>query len=203
MLELADTQWKHLSRGLRRSDGDAVSYTDGFGRIGEGTVAGRGVARGAERDVPRPVGPVMAVAPPGARERVRFLVEKLAELGVMELWWLTTRRGEGRPPSPERVGSWRVAALEQRRGAWLMTVAAAPVDVASLPAGTRFADRGGGEPLQLDEAPCVAIGPEGGWAADEVPAGARRVSLSDSMLRVETAAIAAAVRAFPPFTRPL
>ena len=31
----------------------------------------------------------------------RFLVEKLAELGVADLIWLRTRHGEGRPPSPD------------------------------------------------------------------------------------------------------
>ena len=38
----------------------------------------------------------------------------------------------------------------------------------------------------------VAIGPEGGWAPDEIGASMTRVSLGDGVLRTETAAIAVA-----------
>ncbi|MFQ5516012.1 MAG: RsmE family RNA methyltransferase [Acidimicrobiia bacterium] len=39
----------------------------------------------------------------------------------------------------------------------------------------------------------VAIGPEGGWAPGELPPGRRRFSLGPTVLRTETAAVAAAV----------
>jgi RsmE family RNA methyltransferase len=38
----------------------------------------------------------------------------------------------------------------------------------------------------------VAIGPEGGFADDEIPPGVLRVGLGERVLRVETAAIAVA-----------
>jgi 16S rRNA U1498 N3-methylase RsmE len=40
----------------------------------------------------------------------------------------------------------------------------------------------------------VVIGPEGGWAANELPDDAELFDLGDTMLRVETAAIVAAAR---------
>lgn len=81
--------------------------------------------------------------------------------------------------------------MEQSRRAWLMHVAPEPVPVDALPGGTVFADQTGGR-VQFAWAPCVAIGPEGGWAERELPDGAIVARLAGGVLRVETAAIAAA-----------
>ena len=48
--------------------------------------------------------------------------EKLAELGVDELCWVSTRFWQGDPPGPAKARAWAIAALEQSRGAWLMEV---------------------------------------------------------------------------------
>lgn len=185
----------HLRRALRRSDGDPVTYTDGAGSIGDGHLDGDRIIRGSESHVPRPIRPVIAVAAPSQKDRVRFLVEKVAELGTLDLWWIRTRFGEGSPPSADKAHAWSRSALAQSRSAWLMQIGTAPVDIAELPVGTVFADRTGSEGVDIGAAPCVAIGPEGGWAPDEVPDLAPRVSLGPTVLRVETAAMAAAVLA--------
>lgn len=181
----------HLRRALRRSEGDPVTYTNGLGRLGRGTLVGNGVDRGEETEVARPIRAVMAVAPPAHKERVRFVVEKLAELGILELWWLDTEYGEGRVPAADKVEAWCRSALEQSRAAWLMTVRSDLVGIGSLPEGAVFADRSGAA-ADLHAVSCIAIGPEGGWSDDELPKAARTVSLGSSVLRVETAAIAAA-----------
>ena len=63
--------------------------------------------------------------------------------------------------------------------------------VASIGAqGFVRADRGGA-PLRLTS-PFVAIGPEGGWSDDERRSWPGSVALADTVLRAETAAIAAA-----------
>ena len=183
----------HLRRALRRSDGDPLTYTDGTGVVGEGRLEGDLVVRGTERTVARPSRPVIAVAAPSNKDRARFLVEKLAELGTLELWWIRTRFGEGRPPSADKARAWSRSALEQSQSAWLMHVGEDPVDIASLPEPTVFADTAGSTTVDLGSAACVAIGPEGGWSDEEVPAAAPRVSLGPAILRVETAAIAVAV----------
>jgi RsmE family RNA methyltransferase len=41
----------------------------------------------------------------------------------------------------------------------------------------------------------IAIGPEGGWSTAELAESGGQVSLGSTVLRVETAALAAAVRA--------
>ena len=185
----------HLTRALRRVDGDEVSYTDGRGRLGRGTYAAGSVLRGAEHDVERRALPVIAVPPPADKDRARIVVEKLAELGVTELWWLKTEFGEGRPPAAPKSIAWCRGALEQSRSAWLMTVSDVMVPISNLPSGSVFADQTGARPASLTHVPCVAIGPEGGWAPGEIPTPAEVVALADGVLRVETAAIAAAVLA--------
>lgn len=191
-IPLTDGSVRHLRKSLRRSDGDALSYTDGSGRIGQGHLDGSSVVRGEETAVPQSRLPVIAVAPPANKDRARFLVEKLAELGTPELWWLATAFGEGRVPPEEKVESWCRSALEQSRSAWVMTVSTRMVGPDELPPMTVFADQSGAA-IDLGTAPCVAIGPEGGWAPGEIPAGAPVCSFGPSVLRVETAAVAAAV----------
>ncbi|HSJ27852.1 MAG TPA: 16S rRNA (uracil(1498)-N(3))-methyltransferase [Acidimicrobiia bacterium] len=192
ILPLDDPAHRHLRRVLRRADGDPVSYTDGTGTVGEGTLRGAAVVRGSEQAEPRRRALSMAVAPPSHKDRVRFLVEKLAELGVAELRWLATRFGEGRPPDPAKVHTWCRSALEQSRSAWLMSVDPEPVAIGDLPGGTVFADIAGVHPSQLQGVTWVAVGPEGGWATGELPADARTVSFGREVLRVETAAMVAA-----------
>lgn len=192
IIPLDDSARHHLRKALRRSDGDPVTYTDGLGRRGEGALADDGVVRGEEAEVARPIRPVIAVAPPADKDRVRFVVEKLAELGTLELWWLETRYGEGRVPAASKVEAWCRAALEQSRAAWLTTVRSNLVAIGDLPEGTVFADQSGAA-ANLARVPCIAVGPEGGWSPDELPETAQTVSLGATVLRVETAAIASAV----------
>jgi 16S rRNA (uracil1498-N3)-methyltransferase len=190
-IDLVDEQRHHLTRVLRRPAGTPVTYTDGAGTVGEGSFDGAVVIRGPERAVAAPLALTMAVAVPHAADRARMIVEKLQELGVARLIWLRTRYGQGRPPRGEKARRWAVAALEQSRGAHLMIVeGSCGFDGLSRP--LVVADSGGGDPA-LRPPLTVAIGPEGGWAAGEIPDDAALLGLGDTVLRTETAAIAAAV----------
>lgn len=190
-LALRAGQSHHLSRVLRVAPGDPISYTDGKGTLGVGTLLREGsVARSDERSAARPPALDMAVAPPAAKDRVRFVVEKLAELGVSRLLWLRTDHGANRVPAPERASAWAQSALEQSRGAWLMEVGGSLVDWTDLDAPVTACDPGAGDAVPRPRT--VAIGPEGGWAEGEIPAQVSRWGLSSNVLRVETAAIVAA-----------
>lgn len=191
-IDLSPDQVHHLSRVLRVPTGAAVTYTDGSGTVGDGVFSGEVIERGDERRV-EPLRPVtLAVAPPDSKDRVRFLVEKVAEIGVSRLRWLRTVHGQGRPPRSDRVRNWVVSALEQSRGAWLMDVDATPIRLGELAEPLLVADPGG-PPLAGVEGPVtIAIGPEGGWAPDEIPESTRRVDLGATVLRVETAAVVSA-----------
>lgn len=194
-ISLEEGQVLHISKVLRRADGSALTYTDGRGTIGTGTLHGNAVERGAEQVVgpPRPL--AIAVAPPRSSDRARWIVEKLQEFDVDALIWLRTENGQARPPKPDKSNKWAIGALEQSRGARLMHIE----DVGGFDSLLRpliVADRAGVSVATAieDGGPiCIAIGPEGGWAPGEIPEDAPVMSLADTVLRIESAAIAAAV----------
>jgi 16S rRNA U1498 N3-methylase RsmE len=134
----------------------------------------------------------VAVAAPENKDRQRFLVEKLAEVGVEQLLWLETRHGKNRITSPAKVFSWVLAATEQSRGAWLMEVSADVVSMGDLAPGWVACHPGGDTAVPATNT--VVIGPEGGFGEDELPADARLWDLGPTVLRVETAALVAVAK---------
>ena len=209
-LALDDQVLHHLEKVLRRTSG-AVTYTDGLGTVGSGRFESGRLRRGDERLQPASIPQVtVAVAPPQRTERVRYLVEKLAELGVARIRWVRTARTVGRPPPAAKAAAWALGALEQSRGAHLLDVEGTFDPVSSVSSGTAglvegggvvYADAGGG-PVEmgwihdvhgsLRDHLTVVIGPEGGLADDEIPPQATRLGLGDRILRTETAAVVAA-----------
>lgn len=196
LLALSAGQVHHLEKVLRRQAGDAVSYTDGAGVIGTGRLAAGRIERGDEALVESWPEVEVAVAPPDSRSRARFIVEKLAELGVRRLIWVRTRHSEGRPPPETKARAWATAALEQSRGAWGMDLAELRLDELDeerlvvthpAPAAEKTPDAPPAGP------PIILIGPEGGLDDAEMPDRAARMWLGPSILRVETAAVAATV----------
>lgn len=189
---LSPVQWRHLTKVLRKHRGDTVTYTDGLGTRGLGTLSGQAVVRGEEVETPRPSDLTVAVAPPANKDRQRFLVEKLAELGVARLVWLETSHGKDRVASSGKVFGWVLAALEQSQGAWLMEVSQELVGIADLEGAVVVCHPGGAsDPGSPD---VVVVGPEGGFAEDEIPEGSVTWDLGPTILRVETAAIVATAR---------
>ena len=180
---LDQDQRHHLQKVLRYQAGSPLSYTDGRGLLGTGIWNGIELVRGDERMAAPRRSVTVAVAPPKAKDRQRLIVEKLGELGISRLVWLSTRFGQVAPPARARCRAWAVGALEQSRSAFLMEVATGSLD--DLP-GIVLADASGGE-LEAN-VDTLGIGPEGGWHPDEL-AGHQTASLSDQVLRTETAAI--------------
>ncbi len=191
-LDLSVVQWRHLTKVLRMKSGQEVSYTDGLGRVGSGVLVQQGIERGDEMTVERTTGITVAVAPPANKDRQRFLVEKLAELGVSRLIWLETRHGKNRVASASKVFSWVLSAVEQSRGAFLMETSDELVRLTDLEGKVCVCRPGGdAEPGECD---VIAIGPEGGFAEDEIPQDANLWDLGPTVLRVETAAVVAVAR---------
>ncbi len=192
LLPLSIVQWRHVSKVLRLQQGDTVTYTDGLGTAGSGSLESQAIRRGQEHRVARPSEITVVVAPPANKDRQRYLVEKLTELGVARLQWLETEHGKNRPVAAPKVFSWVVAALEQSRGAWLMETPDGMVRWEDLTPHVVVCDRHGAD--GLPEARTVVVGPEGGWGDDEIPAGVERWNLGPTVLRTETAAVVAVSR---------
>lgn len=191
-LNLSVVQSRHLNKVLRLSNGDKVTYTDGLGTVGKGVLGQHVVERGDEEQVDRPTDLSVVVAPPSNKDRQRFLVEKLAELGVERLLWLDSRHGKNRVASAAKVFSWVLAATEQSRGAWLMEVAPDMVKVEDLEPGWVVCQPGGDR--SIPNTKTVVIGPEGGFGDDELPDDTHRWDLGATILRVETAALVAVAK---------
>lgn len=209
---LAGDEARHLARVLRAKPGDTVTLFDGRGGAWTARVAAVGRDR-VDLDVgdalppnppPRAAVTIAVALPKGDRQK--WLVEKLAELGVESLVPLTTTRGvaEATEAARARLERGVIEACKQCGRDTLMTIhapASLADAIASAGAETTvlLADPAG---PPLDEPPAgatlVLVGPEGGFTPEEIDAattrGARRVSLGRHVLRIETAAIAAAAR---------
>ena len=152
-------------------------------------------------------GPTLVFAPI-RRNRLEWLIEKAVELGAAALLPVLTRRTVVRLEKADRLTAIAIEAAEQCERLTVPPIAA-PVALPqwlslrppSFPL-LHAAERGGGEPIlaaaRRHPAAEILIGPEGGFADDELallradPATVT-VSLGQLILRAETAALHALV----------
>jgi 16S rRNA (uracil1498-N3)-methyltransferase len=198
--------------GVRRlSEGDTVRLTNGAGAVGFGAIRSLGkramvVALRAVERVPAP--PRLEVlAPVADRDRMLWLAEKCAELGITVWQPVIFSRSRSVAPRGEgeafmaKVRARMAGALEQSGGGWLPEVRrelSLEGAVAAVSAQTRYVlDRAGGrlDPAEARGGAAVIVGPEGGIDPDEHEllnrSAWRRVALAPTTLRFETAGIAA------------
>lgn len=207
----------HARNVLRVRAGELVRLFDGRGRLADATVesVGRdGVSVTVERiervcDVDGPLPVTLAVAMPKAA-RQDILVEKCIELGVRAIQPVITQRSVVRP-KPGRVEHWRrvsIAAAKQSGRAFLPDIGE-PVGFDGLLTSVESSDLVVFGSTSLESRPLldclpsqtrnvdvlIVIGPEGGLTAEEeqtlTSRNALAVNLGRSVLRTETAAIAA------------
>ncbi len=201
----------HHMHVRRLAAGQRVGVVNGTGGAGGGTLLRLGrfdaeVALDEARWVPRPQAAHLIV-PIADRERMLWLAEKGTELSATS-WrpaaWQRSRsvspRGEG-PRFHDKVRARMVAALEQSAGTWLPEIlpdSAIADALAAAEHGTRLWLDRDGEPLLAAIGPSpvtIVVGPEGGVEDGErnelARCGFRGVSLGESILRFETAGVAA------------
>lgn len=189
---LTDGQLHHLKKVFRLQNGSIVTYTDGDGSHGRGVLEGEGVARAAEHRRHRSRTLTVAAAPPASRDRQRFLVEKLAELGVASLRWLKSAQQSRPPPGAEKARAWAIGALQQSGGAFLMAVVE-PTPVEAISGPVAIADPAGNWAIaSWSGFLTLVVGPAGGLTEGEVEMSEVRLRLSDQVLRTETAAVVGA-----------
>lgn len=208
-VRLDDAEAHHLLHVARVSPGDQVVLFDGTGHefLAEVTRCQRSAVELSiieRRKVCRELSYELTVGVPLPKgDRVRYLVEKLTELGVTRLTPLTTERSEPpRPSEARKLARYVVEASKQCGRNVLMQVAptcpwATWIEAS---AGLRLVAHPGGAPLsglacQQQAATVLGFGPEGGLTAAEVDAaeaaGWVQVDLGPRILRIETAAVAA------------
>ncbi|MFM9996138.1 MAG: RsmE family RNA methyltransferase [Phycisphaerales bacterium] len=204
---------RHAVRVKRLGVGDAAQVLDGRGHVADARI--EGVARSpadGHWEVRLSLGGVTAVEPVRPRIEVWSAVPKGARLGELidavsqvgaALWRpLETRHGIAEPGGTkmDRVRRIAVEASKQCERAWAMEVAdPARFDDAlrDAPPDSIILADAGGEPYRPSGAASqrLLIGPEGGWAGDELDrarsVGVRIARFGPHVMRIETAAVVA------------
>lgn len=214
-VQLGPDESKHAVRVLRLSAGDAVTLFDGQGLVAEGTIspvtgsrdAVCVVVTDARRMASLQPELTLAVALPKG-SRVDDMVEQLSQMGVDRVIPLRTRRSvvDARDTKLDRLARAAIESAKQCGRAHVMKIdATLDFDRAlSQPAQTRLIAAPGRDTidekftddLRRTTGVLVLIGPEGGWDDAELvaadAAGFARWSLGPHVMRIETAAVAAA-----------
>lgn len=218
-LELAGEDRAHLGRVLRLRPGETVSASDGrggwrlarwrgAGGSGPGLASGGGGLASGGGGLVEAAGPVEWSAPPEPPitvalavlkgDRMDWAVQKLTEVGVDRVVPMVTDRavvrwdGERRRLGAARLRAVARAAAMQSRRLWLPEVDEVKTFAEVVAGGegrAALADPGGGPPAL--SRPVVLIGPEGGWSEAERWCGLPATGLGPTVLRAETAAVAA------------
>jgi 16S rRNA (uracil1498-N3)-methyltransferase len=189
----------HLLKVLRVKSTDQITVSDGVGSWITATISKDGDVRATSElhVVERPKWALSIAFAPVKGEKPELIVQKLTELGIDEIIPLAptarsvvrwdTAKAEKQTGRLQRVAN--EAAMQSRR-VWLPVVQ--PVtQLADLVLRTdvAFAEPGGVEVSAVHRT--IVVGPEGGFTPDELGDSVGCVSLGESVLRAETAAIVA------------
>jgi 16S rRNA (uracil1498-N3)-methyltransferase len=216
--ELTDEDRHHLSSVLRLTDGETIGLSDGRGRFrlatvhrqrADATTTSRRGARsqaielectGAIAETPAPSHPITVAMALIKGERSEWAVQKCTELGVDRLVLLRTERtvvrtdGRDAEHRLERLRRIATEAASQSRRTRHLEITG-PVTIEELVANKGDASllvaEPGGRELAIGDQ-LVAIGPEGGFTEGELARADDLVGLGDTVLRAETAVVAAA-----------
>ncbi|HZW10229.1 MAG TPA: RsmE family RNA methyltransferase [Phycisphaerales bacterium] len=210
--EIDGPEAHHAVRVKRLGEGDTVELINGRGWRGLGVVreirkTGKGewvlaaeVRQASQEAPPSPGVHVLAPAPKG--ERLDEMIDQLSQVGAASWAPLMTARTVVSPREGKLIRAERIAAeaAKQCGRLWTMEIGPpAPFAQALARQGTRLvlADASGGPFVHLGDTDItLLVGPEGGFADDEVrrarDAGACVCGFGRHVMRVETAAPVAA-----------
>jgi 16S rRNA (uracil1498-N3)-methyltransferase len=193
---LDDHDRHHLAKALRLRAGDALTLSDGAGRWRAARFGPEVEPDGEVVVVPAPQPAITVGLAPVKGQRPEWAVQKLTELGVDAIWLLVAdrsvvrwegERGAGHADRLARVV--REAAMQSRRCHLPEVRVGLTIAQATADRAVALADPGGPPPTL--SRPVVLVGPEGGWSDAERAAAPARVGLGPTILRAETAAVAA------------
>ncbi|MEM9328201.1 MAG: RsmE family RNA methyltransferase [Bacteroidota bacterium] len=205
---LGDEEFQHCVHVLRHKVGDHLVLTNGKGMLATAKI--KAISKKMldfeiteVRNAPQKAYQThLFIGPTKQMERMEWMVEKVAELGVDHVTFLLTQNAERRKLRLDRLRKKAISALKQSKGAYLLT----------LHDQREFEDCFEGDDKKViayvdDQLPHITaavprltdislfIGPEGDFTEEEVKfakdRGAHCVGLGPSVLRTETAGIVA------------
>ena len=201
---------RHLIRVLRKSEGDAVYFTDGIGLHLQGRikVADQKACQliiEERHTIPKPLSSLhLLVAPTKSPDRIEWSLEKCTEMGVSEFTPLLTTRTERVRLKPGRLEKITISAMKQS-GQYYLPKVCEPLDFedaiseAASFEGQKFiahCEEDAKKELSdslLPGSAMILIGPEGDFSPAEIELaksnGFVPVSLGPNRLRTETAAL--------------
>ena len=210
--QLPEDESLHITRVLRLKKEDSITITDGKGFFYSATItdirAGHcqvSVTKRWSQKTPRNYMVHIAVAPTKNADRMEWFVEKATEIGIDTITCLRCRHSERNGIKLQRLYKTAISAIKQSQQAFLpqineMTEFHEFISshrkgykmIAHYPDGCKQLIK---DIYTPDSDALIMIGPEGGFSPDELnaalAAGFVPVSLGDSRLRTETAALAA------------
>ncbi len=209
---LTEEESKHCTRVLRLQQGDTVYLIDGVGGLYTAIIQDANNKKCQLQVIDKqieygklPYYSHIAVAPTKNMDRMEWFVEKAVEIGVSEITFLLCEHSERRNLRLDRLEKIAVSAMKQSQKGYLpllhdMTPFHKFVHK-SIPESTFIAHLEDDVTQSIKsyykpgQQHCVLIGPEGDFSATEIKnayeVGIRPVTLGQSRLRTETAALVA------------
>jgi len=204
---------RHIVKVLRKKEGDLLNITNGKGYVFKAkiTVADPRQCTAQVQDSKKSIPPRsdlhLAVAPTKKLDRFQWFLEKATEIGVTEVTPILCQRSERKKLSTDRLQRVMQEAMKQSLRTYLPRLNdPVPFDdfLGREHPGLRFiAHCEKDEKVDLkrrvaaDKDVLILIGPEGDFTRSEIDAAYERgflpVSLGESRLRTETAALVACV----------
>ncbi|MBK8700012.1 MAG: 16S rRNA (uracil(1498)-N(3))-methyltransferase [Saprospiraceae bacterium] len=210
---LTDEEHHHCTHVLRFKTGDDIFVTNGMGKLCHCTIINVEKSRlkfevREIEQVPQPgIGNGIAMALTKSMDRMELFVEKAVEIGILWILLFETRRTERSALNLNRLQKTAISAMKQAKHCHLPTIQYEKSYQEALRIAGNFEQKFIASctvrdmhlinRMEKDLKKVILIGPEGDFTEDEVSAalslGYQAVSLGQTILRTETAAIVGSV----------
>lgn len=201
---------RHAVKVLRLQKGESIHLTDGKGKIYDAIISNISKSScdflvNSTKEIPRRNYYIhIGIAPTKNIERIEWFVEKSTEIGIDEISFMQCQNSERKVINTERIQKKAISAMKQSGGAWLPKINSmvpfdqiiqSPTDSIKFlahvdPSNIKYLKKAKPNGRYI-----VLIGPEGDFTDEEIKVaireGFQKVSLGRSVLRTETAGIAA------------
>lgn len=190
-MEINQEKSHHLFNVIRARLGSKVRISNGRGLLAEGLLEDKNlVILNKVQEVKRRRNIKFFLSTIDSVRRMRFVVEKLSELGISSISIGPTIRSGKKRYDSHKLKMWTISALEQSGNPFLPVVQ--QVDKLDYSIYQNCLDINGNKNFVNGEISNLAIGPEGGWDTKELKNFDSKYRLEFEILRSETAAIVAA-----------